>query len=128
MKYALFIVVPSTKDTSNVSEFVSSFQNSEERPENNKRLALGVWELDLKDGLQDLANMIAHAKAHRLQSQVLFSEAEFPDLPGRVQVDENLEEAVDHFFPPDQIGVPRCFLAEPRGTGGVWMEHSRCLT
>ena len=78
MKYALFIAVPSTKGKSNVSEFVSSFQNSEEQPENNKRLLPGVWQLDLKAGLQDLANMIVHAKAHRLQSQVLFSETEFP--------------------------------------------------
>jgi len=77
MKHALFVAFPSSEGISGVSEFVSSFQSNEEYPESNKMLLPGVWELDLRTGLQDLAMLVAHAKAHGLKSQVLFSESEF---------------------------------------------------
>jgi hypothetical protein len=77
MKYALFIATPSIEGKSNVSGFVSSFQNNVEQPEHTKQLVQCVWELDLKDGMQDLSTLVSLAKVHGLQSQVLFSEAEF---------------------------------------------------
>jgi len=78
VKYALFIAIPSTEGKSSVSEFESSFQNSKEQTENTKQLLSCVWELDLTAGMQDLSTLVSLAKVHGLQSQILFSETEFP--------------------------------------------------